>query len=142
MEKPEQEKYYELTYYTLSHPDKTFIHQHVVDAFAAQTANETTKPIALTFALVGLYLQLEKNYTGRHVQLAHMQMAKNKKPWPKFVLPKYRGEITVSDVLTVPPPGSERDTMIHKWCASVWEAYKESRRAVMDLAKTELSLDR
>ncbi|HXB12960.1 MAG TPA: DUF5946 family protein [Bacteroidia bacterium] len=141
MEKSEQEKYYELTYYTLSHPDKAFIHQHAVDAFAAQTVNETTKPIAITFALVGLYLQLEKNYTGRQVQLAHMQMAKNKKPCPKFALPKHRGEITVSDVLAT-PPGTERDVMIHKWCASVWEAYKESRQAVIDLAETELALDR
>ena len=141
MEKSEQEKYYELTYYTLSHPDKAFIHQHVVDAFAAQTANETNKPMALTFALVGLYLQLEKNYTGRQVQLAHMQMAKNKKPWPRFILPKQRGDITVSDVLAL-APGSERDAMINKWCASVWEAYRESRQTVIDLAKTELSLDR
>ncbi len=52
----EQEKYYELAYYTLSHPDPAFIHQHAVDAFTAQNANAGSKPISITFALIGLYL--------------------------------------------------------------------------------------
>jgi len=33
----EQEIYTELSYYTLAHGDAAFIHQHVMDAFAAQT---------------------------------------------------------------------------------------------------------
>jgi len=91
-------------FYTLSHPDKSyFIHQHVVDAYSAQTADENTKPIGLVFALVGLYLYLEKNYTGRQVQQAHMKLANNKKPWPKIELPKDRGAITVTDVLNAQP---------------------------------------
>jgi hypothetical protein len=36
------------------HRDPSFIHQYVVDAFAAQQADEQTKPMKLTFALVGL----------------------------------------------------------------------------------------
>lgn len=32
----EQQAYYELSYYTLAHPDPNFIHQHIVDAFGAQ----------------------------------------------------------------------------------------------------------
>ena len=48
--------YHELCYYTLTLGDPAFIHQHVVDAFAAQQADEQTKPIKVTFALVGLYL--------------------------------------------------------------------------------------
>ena len=75
----EQEQYNELAYYTLSHNDSRFIHQHIVDAFTAQTANESTKPIALFFSLAGLYLFLEKNYSGRQVQLANMEMAKGKR---------------------------------------------------------------
>lgn len=35
----EQETYNELCYYTLSHGDSSFIHQHVVDAFAAQSCD-------------------------------------------------------------------------------------------------------
>ncbi len=52
--------FHELSYYTLSHQGKDFIHQHAVDAFTVQHATENTKPIALYFALAGLYLYLEK----------------------------------------------------------------------------------
>ena len=47
------EAFDELCAYTLTRGDAEFIHQHVVDTFAAQTANEFTKPITLTFALEG-----------------------------------------------------------------------------------------
>ena len=53
-----------------------FILQHVVDAQVAQTAAAQTKPMTLLFALMGLYLHLEKGFTGREVQLAHMKLAK------------------------------------------------------------------
>lgn len=52
-EPSEPAAYDELQAYTLAHGDPAFIHQHVVDAWAAQHADEETKPIALTFALVG-----------------------------------------------------------------------------------------
>jgi len=58
---------YELCYSTLAHRDPSFIHQHVVDAFAAQNADEQTKLIKLTFALVGLYLHVETQFSGKQV---------------------------------------------------------------------------
>ena len=127
-----QEKFYELSYYTLAHADPAFIHQHVVDAFAAQTANEDSKPIAAAFALVGLCLYLERNYTGKQVQQAHMALARHKRDWPKFDLPKSRGAITVVDVLNE-PAGPKRDAKIREWCASVWQTYRESHQQVLDL---------
>ena len=136
-QKPEQEQYYELTYYTISHPGPSFIHQHIVDAYAAQYADENTKPITLAFALIGLYLYIERNYSGKEVQKAHMQLAKRRKQWPVFDQPKQRGAVRVSDVLAA-PPGSERDEAIRKWCASVWEAYRESHKKVADLVRVEL----
>jgi hypothetical protein len=51
--------FHELSFYTLSHGDPAFIHQNSVDAYTAQHADETTKPIAVVFALIGLYLHLE-----------------------------------------------------------------------------------
>ncbi len=132
-----QEKYNELSYYTPSHTDPIFIHQHIVDAFGAQTADKNTKPIAITFALIGLYLYLEKNYTGKQVQSAHMALAKHRKEWPKFDLPEFRGEITISDVLNE-SPGEKRDVLIRKWCASVWQAYRNSHKKVADLVKKYL----
>lgn len=132
--KTPQALYNELSYYTLSLGDPEFIHQNIVDAFTAQQANERTKPIAITFALVGLYLHIEKNYSGREVQLAHMRMAKKRKDWPVFDLPQDRGAITVSDVL-MEKPGKARDRMIRQWCQSVWKAYGQSHEKVISLAK-------
>jgi hypothetical protein len=139
MEESVQDQFYELSYYTLSHPVKSFIHQHIVDAYAAQTANKKSKPISIIFSLSGLYLFLEKNYTGRQVQLAHMAMTKKKKGWPIFNLPEYRGDITVSDVLST-QQGKERDAMIKKWCISVWESYRDSHEKVIDFVRNELDI--
>jgi hypothetical protein len=104
----EQQAYDELCYYTLAHGDPSFIHQHAVDAFGAQTITENDKPIRLTFSLIGLYLYVEKQFTGKQVQLAHMKIAKHKQIWPTFSLPQIRGTITSTDVLAA-PSGHERD---------------------------------
>ena len=133
------EKYNELAYYTLNHPDPAFIHQHVVDAFAAQTASKQTKPVRITFALVGLYLAVEKGFTGKQVQLAHMRLGKHRKHWLTFPLPENRGSITVSDVLAI-PPGQDRDAMIHRWCACVWDAYQDSQQKIRVLLDDELGI--
>src|SRR5436305_5181630 len=98
-----QDAYNELAYYTLSHHNPEFIHQNLVDAYTAQNAHEKTKPIAIAFALIGLYLHVEKGFTGRQVQLAHMQLANQQKSWPAFDLPETRGSITVFDVLATQP---------------------------------------
>src|ERR1700723_2012267 len=119
----EQDAYDELQCYTLAHGDPSFIHQNVVDAFTAQHANERTKPIALTFALVGLYLHIEKHYSGKQVQRAHMGLARQKNPWPTFPLPEARGNVSAIQVMAA-PDGPQRDQLIHVWCASVWEAFR------------------
>ena len=124
--------YNELQAYTLAHGAPAFIHQHVVDAWAAQQADERTKPIGLTFALVGLYLHVERGFTGRQVQRAHQQMARHKRTWPSWTLPGERGELTAVDVMAA-PAGPERDRAIDAWCESVWQAYREQHRAVVDL---------
>jgi Family of unknown function (DUF5946) len=140
MESSSQDKFYELSYYTLAHPDKVyFIHQHIVDAYQAQTADQNTKAIGLTFALVGLYLYLEKKYTGKQVQQAHTRLSQNKKAWPEFELPIQRGEITVADVLMA-SPGQKRDVMIKEWCKSVWHAFENSHGAIAALVKAELGV--
>lgn len=46
------EKYNELTIYTLSKQDINFIHQHAVDAYAAQHSGNRMKPITTAFALI------------------------------------------------------------------------------------------
>ena len=131
-EQPERDLYHNLSYYTLNHPQPGFVHQFIVDAFGAQRATAKTKPIRLAFALIGLYLHIEKEYAGRQVQQAHMRLARSKRTWPTFKLPEYRGDVNVSDVLAA-PPGAERDAAIEKWCRSVWNAFRESHRQVARL---------
>jgi len=130
----EQDAFDELSCYTISIGDAAFIHQHAVDAFAAQTADEQTKPIKLTFALVGLYLHIEKQFSGKMVQRVHMSLAKHKRPWPVFPLPGDRGAVTVAEVLAA-PPGPERNKAIDAWCSSVWRAFRESHQTVADLLR-------
>ena len=128
----EQEAYDELSAYSLMRGDATFIHQHVVDAFAVQYSDEQTKPIKLTFGLVGLYLKIEKQFSGRRVQLAHMQMGRKKHVWPAFDIPADRGTMTPSDVIAA-APGQERDSAIDAWCLSVWAPWQSNGRAIANL---------
>ena len=130
----------ELSFYTLDHPDPAFLHQNSVDAFTAQHADAGTRPIAVAFALIGLYLHLEKNFTGRQVQLAHTRMARRRKQWPRFPLPTQPTSITVAGVLAA-APGPARDAMISAWCATVWGVWQPSRPQISALAKSELDID-
>jgi len=134
--------YDELQCYTLAHGYGAFIHQHVVDTWMAQHADEATKPIGLTFALVGLYLHLEQGFSGREVQLAHMALGKEKRPWPSIPLPQERGDVSALDVMTA-PPGPERDRAIDAWAASVWTAFHASHAVIAEwLAASKARLTR
>jgi hypothetical protein len=64
------ELFNELSGYTLSQTNTNFMHQYIVDAYGAQHAGEPTKNIRVALSLIGLYLAVEHNYTGRQVQLA------------------------------------------------------------------------
>ncbi len=136
----DQELFDELSFYTLAHGDPSFIHENSADAFRAQHVDETTKPMAVVFALMGLYLYLEKNFTGRQVQLAHMRMASRRKLWPHLPRPVEQASLTVADVLAA-EPGPHRDAEIRRWCAAVWEIWHESRPQTVALAKTELGVE-
>lgn len=121
---------HELYFYTLGHPDRAlFIHQYCVDAYTAQSAVSDTRPIALVYALAGLYLFLDKGYTGLQVQQAHVQLSKHKDDLPRIPLPETRGETGPEQVLLA-PPGAERDREIGRWCASVWAAYAQAHSTI------------
>ena len=128
----EQDAYNELSAYTMTRGYESFIHQHVVDAWAAQHADHGSKPITVAFSLAGLYLHVEQAFSGRQVQQAHIQLARTKRVWPTFVLPEDRGTVTALDVMAA-PAGAARDTAIDTWCASVWNAFSQNRAAVLAL---------
>jgi uncharacterized protein DUF5946 len=119
----------------IQHGDAAFTLQYVVDAHAAQTATPHAKPISVAFALVGLYLHVEKGYSGRQVQRVHMRMARNNRPWPHVQLPVDRGAVTAATALEA-TPGSERDKAIESWCRSVWDAFRDSRGTIVELLRT------
>ncbi len=123
------EAFHELCAWTLSLGDREFIHQYVVDTFAAQNADAATKPITITFALVGLYLHLEKGFTGKEVQRAHMRLAQRKQTWPAVKLPRERGSMTAADVLAA----TDRAKAIDAWCAAVWAGYRGNRDTIAAL---------
>lgn len=136
----DQELFDELRFYTLAHGDNAFIHQNVVDAFAAQHADLSSKPIYIVFALVGLYLCVEKGFTGKQAQRAHMRLAKHRRAWVAPPLPSERGKIGIADVVDA-DPGAERDAMIRRWCESAWGAWRESRQQIVDLVRDELGIE-
>lgn len=129
-----EDPFHQLAGYTLEHPGEDFIHQYIVDAYGAQTASPSDKPIRLVFALVGLYLHTELGLNGREVQRMHARLAQRKSQLPQISIPESRGAVTVADVLEA-PPGPERDRKIEDWCLSVWKAYRQNRAAIVRVAR-------
>jgi hypothetical protein len=121
----------ELSCYTVSKRDEEFIHQYAVDAYEAQHAGGKTRNITVVFGLIGLCLALEKGCTGKQVQRAHMQIARVKRDWPRLEPPARRAELTVMDVLQA-PDGPEKDAMIHRWMAAVWENWADRQQWVRE----------
>ena len=122
--------YDEVYVYTMGRPG--FMLQYVVDAFAVQTANDKSKPISVVFGLVGLYLHVERQFSGHEVQRVHMELGRRKREWPRMYVPEDRGSMTVADVLAA-PAGPDRDRAIDDWCRSVWTAFGANRQTIIAL---------
>ncbi len=133
-----RDHYNTLSYYTISLGDFYFIHQIAVDAYGAQHHRDRVKPIGITFAFVGLYSVNERGYTGRHVQRVHMALAKKSKVWPAFTAPKEKAALTVQNVVRV--PDEQKQDMIRKWHASVWDIWKAEKENNARLLKTHLDI--
>jgi hypothetical protein len=97
------ELYGELSIYNLERAELTFIHQLAVDAYGAQHSGGVTKNITTVFSLVGLYLFNEHGFTGRQVQIAHMNLSKQSIKWPLLVPPNQYWDMNVQDVLMADP---------------------------------------
>jgi len=124
--------YDEVYVYAMGRPG--FLLQHVADVFAVQNATPDTKPISIVFGLAGLYLRVEKHFSGSQVQKVHMTLGRKKRDWPKVHLPDHRGTLTVADVLAA-SAGPERDRAIEEWCKSVWGSCNANRGMIVELLK-------
>jgi hypothetical protein len=122
----------ELYAYTILSDRVEFIHQHAVDAYAAQHVGEESKRIYVAAALVGLYLFCERGYTGRQVQLEHVRLGNKMKAGPPFEAPNPHAALTVVEPLSV-PAGPERDDKIKQWARAVWEMWRERQIEVEKL---------
>ncbi|HEX6548509.1 MAG TPA: DUF5946 family protein [Candidatus Dormibacteraeota bacterium] len=123
---------HEVSYYTLGHGRELFIHQHLVDAYGAQHVRPSGPTIAAAFALAGLYLSVEKGWSGLQVQRMHMLMARRSKQWPRYLPPPGVGPLTVADVHAA-EPGPARDQMLIEWCSTVWAAWREDQVRVREM---------
>src|ERR1700748_3161517 len=88
---PQDDAYHELLAYTLTHGDPAFVHQFVVAAYGAQTAKAGDKPIRLVISLIGLFLHLDRGFSGREVQRVHKTLGDRTHSWPAISLPMTRG---------------------------------------------------
>lgn len=128
----------ELSYYTLAHGDPRFIHQHLVDAYGAQHLRPSRSTIGAAFVLAGLYLAVERGFTGRQVQKMHVLMASRSKEWPRFTPPPDVGAMTVADVLAV-EAGPDRVQALMEWCGVVWKAWARDHERVRAMVDPFLS---
>jgi hypothetical protein len=115
--------------YTLSLRDDYFLHQHAVDAYAAQHIFPDTKPVTIGASLLGLHLFVEHHYTGREVQRVHMLLGNKMKEWPIWPAPNQLATMTVVNVLKA-PEGPTRDRAIRDWAQSVWQMWSERHRDI------------
>lgn len=130
----------ELSAAQLSEGDYTFIHQMALDAYGAQHSGGMSRNITTAYSLIGLHLAVEHRFTGRQVQRAHMELAKQRRDWPQLEPPKVREWVTVKEVLGV-PSGPARDEMLKRWAASVWQAWQDVHEWVRVVSKELLPVE-
>ena len=80
----------EVTAYVMQHPAVLGPwHQTCVDAYAAQHVGPRMRPMTVCFALNGLYLVLERGWSGIAARAAHGHLARTevREDWPSFEPP-------------------------------------------------------
>lgn len=131
--------YCELSGYTLGRGYEKFIHQHAVDAYAAQHIIDRPSNIGVAFSIIGLYLAAEKGFSGREVQRAHMKLARMRKQWPLLEHPRDHTALTVGDVMQA-EPGDHRDAKIMEWASSMWESWRDAHQWTRQTCKELLDV--
>jgi len=117
--------------------DPAFVHQHVVDTYQAQHIGPDAKPILAAYSLLGLCLALEHGYSGRQVQLAHMQLASPKRDWPSLKPQTQNFAMTVPKVL-IAQAGPARYEAIRAWMQATWAAWGHEQGRVRGWIEAEI----
>lgn len=129
--------YWELSAETLARGDAEFRHQGAVDAYTAQHAGGPSRPISVAFALIGLSLTLERGWTGREAQLAHVALARERTVRPVFDRPDAPAAITIRDVLAE-AAAEPRDQIMNEWMAAVWASWASAHDEIRRLCDDRL----
>jgi hypothetical protein len=128
--------YHELSAYFIMSPDVTFRTQHAVDAYGAQHSDSRVKNIRTAFSLIGLYLAVELEYTGKQVQQSHMELAKRNIKWSSFIQPNQPYALSVSDVLGVEEV--KRNEKLMEWSKDVWDTWENYHEWTRNICKSYL----
>lgn len=117
-------------------------HQLTVDAYGAQHAGGPTGGIYVAYSLVGLYLALERGWSGTMVRGFHGRMGRPDATWPALPRPPSTGDLTVADVVAAGVRAGSRDghaLLVERWGRSVWEAWAPQQAAVASLTERPLN---
>ncbi len=133
-----QQLYGEVTAYTFQHQIQLgWWHQTCVDAYAAQHSGPEMAAITIAFALSGLYMVLERGFSGYQVRDAHTYLASRVDSWPRFSPPDSVGELTILDV-ALASSVEEHSCLVQRWARSVWTAWQHVHDEVAALSDAQL----
>jgi hypothetical protein len=112
-------------------------HQLTVDAYGAQHAGPPGgRRSYVAYSLAGLYLALERGWTGIQVRSFHAKMGRPDTTWPELRRPLSTGVLTVADVVAAGARLASADghaETVERWARSVWDAWADQHEAVRAL---------
>jgi hypothetical protein len=117
-------------------------HQLGVDTYGTQHAADHDRSIRVAYSIVGLYLSIERGWSGDDVRRAHQRMGKPQPSWPEFRRPDELGGVTVLDVAMA---GVRAGSVVghaeaaQRWARYVWDAWSAQHAEVASLASSTLA---
>ncbi len=131
--------YTEVLTFEMEHlPQLGRYHQLAVDAYGAQHAGAPSPPIATAFGLIGLYLALERGWSGTAVRGAHQYLAQRHSTWPRFRGRADGSVLTVAEVAGAIAP-DDHANRVQAWARSVWDSWAPEHPHVGSWADAVLS---
>jgi hypothetical protein len=123
------ELYGEVQAATIDDGDLRPYHQRAVDTYLAQHAGGPSSDLGVAFALIGLFLAIERGRSGIEIRREHERLARTRRTWPHLEPPTARGGVTVFDV-AIAGSVEERTEAIERWSRSVWAAWSSHHATV------------
>jgi hypothetical protein len=114
--------------------DASFKHQIAIDCYGAQHIGGPSKPVTAVYALVGLCLHVERGFSGRQIQAAHMLLARTRSNWPTLSAPATHYRVTV-DMVVAAGCASSRAQQLEAWAVCTWEAWRNEQQWVRNIIR-------